>query len=99
MASGLPTDTAAGKIIEAIEFLRRLNAEVYEHYPRRRKPSPKNPPTGRWCRGPIHVGGLGFGLKWDMGWMHDTLEYMRKDPVHRRFHHEQSDLSHDLRLS
>ncbi|HMF47429.1 MAG TPA: alpha amylase C-terminal domain-containing protein, partial [Candidatus Saccharimonadales bacterium] len=37
---------------------------------------------------PDYVGGLGFGLKWDMGWMHDTLEYMRKDAVHRRFHHD-----------
>ena len=37
---------------------------------------------------PTYVGGLGFGLKWDMGWMHDTLEYMRKDPVHRRYHHD-----------
>ena len=36
---------------------------------------------------PLYVGGLGFGLKWDMGWMHDTLEYFSKDPVHRRYHH------------
>jgi len=36
---------------------------------------------------PCRLGGLGFGLKWDMGWMHDTLEYMRHDPVHRRYHH------------
>jgi 1,4-alpha-glucan branching enzyme len=38
---------------------------------------------------PIYVGGLGFGMKWDMGWMHDTLSYMRHDPVFRRFHHDQ----------
>jgi 1,4-alpha-glucan branching enzyme len=36
---------------------------------------------------PNYLGGLGFGLKWDMGWMHDTLEYMSRDPVHRRYHH------------
>jgi 1,4-alpha-glucan branching enzyme len=36
---------------------------------------------------PTHVGGLGFGLKWDMGWMHDTLDYMSKDPIHRKYHH------------
>ena len=42
---------------------------------------------------------LGFGLKWDMGWMHDTLEYMRQDPVHRRYPSQQADLSHALRLS
>ena len=40
---------------------------------------------------PTYVGGLGFGLKWDMGWMHDTLEYMKHDPVHRRYH--QNDLT------
>src|SRR3990170_3218603 len=38
---------------------------------------------------PTYAGGLCFGLKWDMGWMHDTLEYMRHDPVHRRFHHHE----------
>ena len=37
---------------------------------------------------PTYVGGLGFGLKWDMGWMNDTLEYMTKDPVHRTYHHD-----------
>jgi 1,4-alpha-glucan branching enzyme len=37
---------------------------------------------------PAHVGGLGFGLKWDMGWMHDTLRYMSKDPIHRRYHQD-----------
>jgi 1,4-alpha-glucan branching enzyme len=37
---------------------------------------------------PTYVGGLGFGMKWDMGWMHDTLEYFSKDPVHRKFHHD-----------
>jgi 1,4-alpha-glucan branching enzyme len=37
---------------------------------------------------PTYVGGLGFGMKWDMGWMHDTLEYMSKDPIHRHYHHD-----------
>jgi 1,4-alpha-glucan branching enzyme len=37
---------------------------------------------------PNYLGGLGFGFKWDMGWMHDTLEYMRQDPIHRRYHHD-----------
>ena len=37
---------------------------------------------------PTWVGGLGFGMKWDMGWMHDTLEYMKLDPIHRKFHHD-----------
>ena len=51
--------------------------------------SPRNRRPGRWSRGPSHVGGLGFGLKWDMGWMHDTLAYMSHDPVHRKYHHGQ----------
>ena len=37
---------------------------------------------------PVYVGGLGFGYKWDMGWMHDTLEYMRQDPIFRKYHHD-----------
>src|SRR5678815_2071882 len=37
---------------------------------------------------PAWVGGLGFGMKWDMGWMHDTLEYMKLDPIHRKYHHD-----------
>jgi 1,4-alpha-glucan branching enzyme len=36
---------------------------------------------------PVYVGGLGFGLNWDMGWMHDTLQYMSLDPIHRKFNH------------
>ncbi len=38
---------------------------------------------------PTYLGGLGFGMKWDMGWMHDTLVYMTKDPIHRKYHHNQ----------
>src|SRR3972149_3784684 len=38
---------------------------------------------------PTYVGGLGFGFKWDMGWMHDTLKYMQQEPIHRRYHHDQ----------
>ena len=38
---------------------------------------------------PTYVGGLGFGFKWDMGWMHDTLDYMERDPIHRKFHHNE----------
>ena len=36
---------------------------------------------------PLYVGGLGFGFKWDMGWMHDTLEYFQLNPIHRKYHH------------
>ena len=52
------------------------------------RPSPRNRRRGRWCRDPTYVGGLGFGFKWDMGWMHDTLGYVQQDPVYRKFHHD-----------
>ena len=54
---------------------------------RRRPPRPRNPPPGRRCRAPVDLGGLGFGYKWNMGWMHDTLNYISKDPIHRKHHH------------
>ena len=47
---------------------------------------------------PDLLGGLGFGLKWDMGWMHDTLEYMSREPVHRQFHQHEITFRSDLRL-
>jgi 1,4-alpha-glucan branching enzyme len=73
--------------IGAIEFLRRLNGEVYRQHPDVETIAEESTSWPMVSR-PIHVGGLGFGLKWDMGWMHDTLEYMSKDPIHRRFHHD-----------
>ena len=50
---------------------------------------PRNRPPGPACRAPVYVGGLGFGFKWNMGWMHDTLAYMRREPVHRKCHHDE----------
>jgi len=73
--------------IEAIEFLRRLNAEVYEQFPDVETIAEESTAWPMVSR-PNYVGGLGFGLKWDMGWMHDTLEYMSKDPIHRRYYHD-----------
>jgi 1,4-alpha-glucan branching enzyme len=74
--------------LEAIEFLRRMNATVYAEVPgivTIAEESTAWPGVSR----PVHDGGLGFGYKWNMGWMNDTLDYMRHDPVHRRFHHHQ----------
>ena len=51
--------------------------------------SPRNPPPGRSVSRPTYLGGLGFGYKWNMGWMHDTLSYISEDPVYRKYHHHQ----------
>jgi 1,4-alpha-glucan branching enzyme len=73
--------------IQAIEFLRRMNAEVYRQFPDVEAIAEESTAWPMVSR-PNYVGGLGFGLKWDLGWMHDTLEYMSKDPIHRRYHHD-----------
>ena len=72
-ASGSPTSYGGRENLEAIAFLRQLNEDGLRGTSRTCRPSPRSRPPGRWCRGPTYVGGLGFGLKWDMGWMHDTL--------------------------
>ncbi len=72
--------------LEAISFLQELNRQAFARYPgvlMIAEESTAWPAVSR----PVYVGGLGFGFKWDMGWMHDTLEYFSKDPVHRRYHH------------
>jgi 1,4-alpha-glucan branching enzyme len=74
--------------LEAIDFLRRFNADVYREYADVQTIAEESTAWPMVSR-PLYVGGLGFGLKWDMGWMHDTLEYMRHDPIHRKFHHNQ----------
>ena len=83
----IPNKYGGKENIEAIEFLRRLNAEVYGHHSGVETIAEESTSWPMVSR-PNYVGGLGFGFKWDMGWMHDTLEYMSKDPIHRRFHHD-----------
>ena len=72
-ASGSPTSYGGRENLEAIDFLRRLNDGRLRELPRTCRRSPRSRRPGRWSRGPTYLGGLGFGLKWDMGWMHDTL--------------------------
>ena len=72
--------------LEAISFLKRFNEEVYRHHPDVQTIAEESTAWPLVSR-PTFLGGLGFGLKWDMGWMHDTLEYMRQDPIHRKYHH------------
>ncbi|MFA6003914.1 MAG: 1,4-alpha-glucan branching enzyme, partial [Elusimicrobiota bacterium] len=81
----IPNQYGGRENIEAIWFLRRFNEEVYKHFPDVQTFAEESTAWGLVSR-PTYVGGLGFGYKWDMGWMHDTLSYMAKDAVHRKFH-------------
>ncbi|MBI5016652.1 MAG: 1,4-alpha-glucan branching protein GlgB [Deltaproteobacteria bacterium] len=73
--------------LEAIEFLKYLNTVVHEEFPGATTIAEESTAWPAVSR-PVHLGGLGFGLKWNMGWMHDTLRYFSKDPVHRKHHHD-----------
>jgi len=84
----IPNEHGGRENLEAIEFLRRLNSEVYEHFPDVQTFAEESTAWPMVSR-PTYLGGLGFGLKWDMGWMHDTLQYMTRDPIHRTHHHDQ----------
>ncbi|WP_449245196.1 1,4-alpha-glucan branching protein GlgB [Desulfobacca acetoxidans] len=72
--------------IEAIWFLRKFNEEVYKNFPDVQTIAEESTDWSMVSR-PTYLGGLGFGLKWDMGWMHDTLQYLTHDPIYRRYHH------------
>ncbi len=82
----IPNRYGGRENLEAIDFLRQLNQAVYLNYPDVQTMAEESTAWPMVSR-PTYAGGLGFGMKWDMGWMHDMLAYMSKDPVHRRFHH------------
>src|SRR3546814_8472617 len=72
--------------LEAIDFLKRMNELTYAAHPGAMTVAEESTAWPGVSR-PTYLGGLGFGFKWNMGWMHDTLSYMSKEPVHRRYHH------------
>jgi 1,4-alpha-glucan branching enzyme len=74
--------------LEAIDFLRTLNTEVYQRHSDVQMYAEESTDWPMVSK-PIYLGGLGFGLKWDMGWMHDTLKYVACEPVHRKYHHNE----------
>ncbi|HEY5339564.1 MAG TPA: 1,4-alpha-glucan branching protein GlgB [Candidatus Aquilonibacter sp.] len=74
--------------LEAIEFLKRVNETVYGEVPGTVTIAEE---STAWPKvsAPTYLGGLGFGFKWNMGWMHDTLQYLAHEPVHRKYHHDE----------
>lgn len=84
----IPNKYGGKEDLDAISFLKRLNEAVYENFPDVHTIAEESTSWPMVSK-PTHLGGLGFGMKWNMGWMHDTLEYMSKKPVHRKYHHNQ----------
>ncbi len=84
----MPNQYGGKENIEAIGFLRRFNEEIYKNYPDVQTIAEESTDWSMVSR-PTYVGGLGFGMKWDMGWMHDTLMYMVRDPIYRKYHHNE----------
>ena len=78
--------------LEAVQFLQEMNATFYKRVPGATTIAEESTSWPGVTR-PTHLGGLGFGFKWNMGWMHDTLGYVQNDPVHRQYHHGQMTFS------
>ena len=84
----IPNEYGGRENLEALSFLRRLNEVVYANYPDVQTIAEESTDWPMVSR-PVHLGGLGFGMKWDMGWMHDTLLYMALDPIYRKYNHDE----------
>ncbi|HJQ39669.1 MAG TPA: 1,4-alpha-glucan branching protein GlgB [Thermoanaerobaculia bacterium] len=82
----IPNEHGGRENLDAIAFLRRVNEDVYQVHPDVQMIAEESTAWPMVSR-PLYVGGLGFGMKWDMGWMHDTLRYFGKLPIHRIYHH------------
>ncbi|HBG50743.1 MAG TPA: 1,4-alpha-glucan branching enzyme, partial [Gammaproteobacteria bacterium] len=88
----IPNRHGGRENLDAIQFLRKLNEAVYQDHPDTQTMAEESTAWPMVSR-PTYVGGLGFGLKWNMGWMHDTLKYFQNDPIHRRYHQGQISFS------
>ena len=82
----IPNQFGGRENLGAVSFLKAVNREAYENFPDIQTIAEESTAWPMVSR-PTYIGGLGFGMKWDMGWMHDTLLYMSKDPIHRKYHH------------
>jgi 1,4-alpha-glucan branching enzyme len=83
----IPNELGGRENLRAVEFLRALNTAVYADHPDVQTVAEESTAWPGVSR-PVDAGGLGFGFKWDMGWMHDTLQYLSKEPVHRSYQHD-----------
>jgi len=84
----LPNKFGGRENLDAIDFLRQFNQSVYKEHADVQTYAEESTSWPMVSR-PVYLGGLGFGFKWDMGWMHDTLAYFSQDPIHRKYHHNQ----------
>ncbi|MGQ0678049.1 MAG: 1,4-alpha-glucan branching protein GlgB [Actinomycetota bacterium] len=84
----IPNRHGGRENLESSSFLRRLNEDVYRFYPDVQTMAEESTDWPMASR-PTDAGGLGFGFKWDLGWMHDTLAYVKLDPAHRKYHHNE----------
>jgi 1,4-alpha-glucan branching enzyme len=83
-----PNSLGGRENLDAVSFLREVNATCYKRLPGIAMIAEESTAWPGVTR-PVHLGGLGFGFKWNMGWMHDTLSYLSRDPVHRSYHHDE----------
>ncbi|MGW6936124.1 1,4-alpha-glucan branching protein GlgB [Lentzea sp. NPDC054927] len=88
----LPNEYGGRENLEAVRFLQELNATVYRRHPGVVMIAEESTAWPGVTR-PTHLGGLGFGFKWNMGWMHDSLHYLSREPIHRSFHHNEMTFS------
>ncbi|MBN2187842.1 MAG: 1,4-alpha-glucan branching protein GlgB, partial [Chitinispirillaceae bacterium] len=84
----IPNKFGGRENLEAIAFLKQLNEELYRAFPDIQMTAEESTAWPMVSK-PTYIGGLGFGMKWNMGWMHDSLYYMGKDPIHRKYHHNE----------
>ena len=84
----IPNRHGGNENLEAIEFLREMNTITHANFPGTLIMAEESTAWPQVTR-PTNLGGLGFSMKWNLGWMHDTLSYFSKDPVHRHYHHDQ----------
>ncbi len=82
----IPNQFGGNENLEAIDFIKKFNEVIHKYYPGILTIAEESTAWPGVTK-PVYLGGLGFDLKWNMGWMNDTLEYISKEPVHRRFHH------------